>query len=97
SGFKTRQELLDDEFDKFVKRSNVQEPLAPGEGIAAQIKAVFKSYVEDSDYREAIDSGRFSDLNVLANGDIFFRLSPELRRLIPEYIKDNINLAEFGK
>jgi hypothetical protein len=33
---------------------------------------------------------------VLANGDIFFRLSPELRRLIPEYIKDNINLAEFG-
>jgi type I restriction enzyme R subunit len=87
---KTREELLEDEFNKFDSR------VMPAEELFNDAKAVFKAYIEDDDYREAIETGNYAELNTLANGDAWRRLTPELRRTIPEYIKDNINLASFG-
>jgi hypothetical protein len=95
SGFKSKKDLLDEEFERF--RNKILPQITQMNTDKDDMRAVFKSYIEDGDYREAIDSGAFSDLNVLANGVLFLHLSPELRRIVPEYIKDNINLAEFGK
>jgi type I restriction enzyme R subunit len=87
--FKTRDELLDDEFDKFDSRHLPEEQYVP------HAKAFFKAYIEDAEFRVIIDQGNFTLLNVSPHGDAFRRLSPELRALIPEYIKDNVPLNNF--
>jgi len=56
---------------------------------------VFKAYILDPEFREIIDTGDFAHLNVSAYGEAFKRLSPELRKAIPEYIKDYVPLNNF--
>jgi type I restriction enzyme R subunit len=88
--FKTKEELLDEEFDKFDSR------YLPKEEYFSYAKTVFKAYILDSKFRQIIDNKNFADLNVSPYGDAFKRLTPELRRLIPEYIKDCVSLNKFA-
>jgi type I restriction enzyme R subunit len=81
---------LDDEFDKFDSR------YLPREELFTYAKSVFKSYIIDPEFRQIIDSGNYALLNVYPNGEAFKKLTPELRKMIPEYIKDYVPLNRFA-
>ena len=88
--FKSRNEVLDDEFDKFDSR------YMPQEEYFDYARAVFKAYVLDAEFRGIVDSGNFALLNVNPSGEAFQRLPEEWRKRIPEYIKDNVPLNQFA-
>jgi type I restriction enzyme, R subunit len=87
--FKGKDELLEEEFDKFDSR------YLPEEKYFADAKNYFKSYITDNEFREIIENKQYALLNTNPNGAVFRKLPPELRDLIPEYIKDNISLNTF--
>ncbi|GHU69089.1 hypothetical protein FACS189450_01280 [Spirochaetia bacterium] len=87
--FKTRDELLDEEFDKFDSR------YLPKEEYFTYAKTVFKAYIDDMEFRNIIDTGNFTQLSVSPYGEAFRTLSAELRRRIVEYIKDFVPLNNF--
>jgi len=87
--FKTKNELLDEEFDKFDTR------YMPKEEYFEYAKTVFKAYILDADFRAIIDNKDFALLNVSPYGEAYKKLPEELRRLIPEYIKDFVPLNKF--
>jgi len=87
--FKTKEELLEEEFDKFDSR------YMPGESYFTSAKAIFKAYIEDTEFRRIVDQGNFAELNVTPWIESYRQLTPELRKLIPEYIKDYVPLNNF--
>lgn len=88
--FKTKNELLDEEFDKFDSR------YLPKEEYFSYARTVFKAYIVDSEFREIVEKGNFAHLNVTPYGEAFKKLPPELRKAIPEYIKDFVPLNKFA-
>lgn len=88
--FKSKDELLEEEFEKFDTR------YMPDEQLFYLAKNYFKSYITDEDFREIIDSKNFALLNTNPNGEVFRKLTPELRNLIPQYIKENISINKFS-
>ncbi len=88
--FKTKNELLDEEFDKFDSR------YLPQEEYFHYAKTVFKAYILDSEFRAIIDNKNFAILNISPYGEAFKKLPPELRISIPEYIKDFVPLNKFA-
>jgi type I restriction enzyme R subunit len=91
--FKSKDELLEEEFAKFVADTKPTE----AEAIPA-IKTYFKAYVTSDLVRHIIDARQFTDL---ATNPAFttsdFRAVPEkYRRLIPEYVKDYVSLNQFA-
>jgi len=88
--FKSKNELLDEEFDKFDSR------YLPKEEYFTYAKTVFKAYILDTEFRDIIDKGNFAYLNVTPYGEAFKKLPPELRKAIPEYIKDFVSLNKFA-
>ena len=87
--FKSKDELLEDEFDRFDTR------YMPDDAAFAYAKDYFKSYITDSEFRDIIENKKYALLNTNPNGEVFRNLPPELRTLIPEYIKDNVSLNQF--
>lgn len=87
--FKSKDELLEDEFEKFDSR------YLPDEQIFLYAKNYFKSYITDHDFRDIIENKKYALLNTNPNGDVFRNLPTDMRRLIPEYIKDNVSLNKF--
>ncbi|MCY7362851.1 MAG: hypothetical protein LH629_12415 [Ignavibacteria bacterium] len=88
--FKSKDELLEDEFEKFDSR------YLPDEHVFSYAKNYFKSYITDKEFREIIENKNFALLNANPNGDVFRKLTPELQMLIPEYIKENISINRFA-
>jgi type I restriction enzyme R subunit len=87
--FKTREERLDEEFDKFDSRR------MPDETWFDSAKTVFKAYIDDAEFRDIVDRGDFSQLNVSPYGEAFRALSQERRKTIVEYIKDFVSWNDF--
>ncbi len=87
--FKTKDELLDEEFDKFDSR------YLPNEEYFSYAKDFFKSYITDTEFRDIIENKKYALLNTNPNGEVFRKLPQELRFTIPEYIKDNVSLNKF--
>ena len=91
-GFKSKDELLEEEFTKFV----ADHTPTRADSIAA-IKTYFKAYATDGYTRDIIDTRQFSRLAtspVFSIGD--YRAVPEkYRALIPEYVKDYVALNQF--
>ena len=90
--FKSRDELLEEEFAKFV----ADDKPAEAEAIPA-IKTYFKAYVTSGQVRHIIEEKQFTDL---ATNPVFstrdFRAVPtKYRTLIPEYVKDYVPLNQF--
>jgi len=90
--FKSKDELLEEEFSKFVADTKPEEA-----GAISAIKTFFKAYVTSDQVRHIIESRDFTDL---ATNPVFstrdFRAVPEkYRTLIPEYVKDYISLNQF--
>lgn len=92
-GFKSKDELLEEEFAKFVSDIKPEE----SDAIPA-IKTYFKAYVTSDLVRHVIESRQFTDL---ATNPVFssrdFRAVPDkYRALIPAYIKDYVSLNQFA-
>jgi type I restriction enzyme R subunit len=88
--FKSKDELLNEEFDKFDSR------YLPDEAYFDACKTVFTAYINDLDFRATVDKGNFALLNVSPWGEAFKKLTPDLRKQIPEYIKDYVPLNTFA-
>lgn len=91
--FKSKDELLEEEFSKFVADYKPEE----AEAIPA-MKNYFKAYVTSDQIRHIIEVKDYTDL---ATNSIFstrdFRAVPEkYRTLIPNYIKDYVSLNQFA-
>ena len=91
-GFKSKDELLEEEFAKFVADYKPEE----AEAISA-IKTYFKAYVTSDQVRHIIENRQFTDL---ATNSVFSLVDlgavPEkYRTLIPEYVKDYVSLNQF--
>ena len=92
--FKSKDELLEEEFSKFVADRVPEQPSA-----IPAIKTYFKAYVTSNRVRDIIDSRQFTDL---ATNPYFtthdFRAVPQsYRTIIPEYIKDYVSLNQFAR
>ena len=91
--FKSKDELLEEEFAKFVADYKPEEAAA-----IPAIKTYFKAYVTSGRVRDIIESRQFTDL---ATSPEFstrdFRAVPEKYRvLVPEYVKDYVSLNQFA-
>jgi len=91
--FKSKDELLEEEFSKFVADYKPDE----AEAIPA-IKTYFKAYVTDGRIRHIIDDKEFADLatNPVFSSKDFKAVPAKYRALIPEYIKDYVSLNQFA-
>jgi type I restriction enzyme R subunit len=91
--FKSKDELLEEEFAKFVADYKPEEAAA-----IPAIKNYFKAYVTSGRVRDIIESKQFTDL---ATNPVFstrdFRAVPKkYRLLVPEYVKDYVSLNQFA-
>ena len=90
--FKSKDELLEEEFAKFVADAKPEDAIA-----LPAIKTYFKAYVTSGQIRDIIDS---KDFTVLATHPMFstrdFKAVPaKYRALVPEYVKDYVSLNQF--
>lgn len=99
TGFKSKDELLEDEFDKFLlDQQNATGFSADSTASAVQaMKYYFKAYATDHRLRDIIETQRLTDLNVYpAFGMSDFKAVPSVwRTRIPEYVKDYVPLNQF--
>ena len=91
-GFKSKDELLEEEFAKFVSYYRPEE----AEAIPA-LKNYFKAYVSNDQVRYSIENQQFTDL---ATNPVFttkdLKAVPEkYRAIIPNYIKDYVPINRF--
>jgi type I restriction enzyme, R subunit len=90
--FKSKDEMLEEEFAKFVADAKLEE----AEAIPA-IKNFFKAYATSDKLRDIIEKKEFTALATdpkFSTGD--YKAVPEkYRTLVPEYIKDYVSLNQF--
>jgi len=91
--FKSKDELLEEEFAKFVADIKPEE----AEAIPA-IKTYFKAYLTSDQVRHIIESGSYTDLatNPYFSTRDFRAVPAKYRTLIPNYIKDYVSLNQFA-
>ncbi len=91
--FKSRDELLEEEFAKFVADAKPEEAAA-----IPAIKTYFKAYITSGHVRDIIESRQFTDLatNPVFSAHDFRAVPARYRTLIPEYIKDYVSLNQFA-
>lgn len=91
-GFKSKAELIEDEFQKFLADQQPEEA-----DRIREMRYFFEAYIRDANVRAKIDAGHFADLNV--NPTFTTRDLKEVpapwRKRIPEYIKDYVSLNPF--
>jgi len=90
--FKSKDELLEEEFAKFVADYKPDE----AEAIPA-LKTYFKAYVTSNQVRHIIETGDLTDLatNPVFSTSDFKAVPKKYRALIPEYVKDYVSLNQF--
>ena len=90
--FKSKDELLEEEFSKFVADYKPDE----AEAIPA-LKTYFKAYVVSDQIRHIIESGNLTDLatNPFFSTRDFKAVPVKYRKLIPDYVKDYVSLNQF--
>lgn len=90
--FKSKAELIEDEFQKFLADQKPEEA-----DRIREMRYFFEAYIGDAHVRAKIDAGHFADLNV--NPTFTTRDLKEVpapwRKRIPEYIKDYVSLNPF--
>ena len=91
--FKSKDELLEEEFDKFVADHKPEN----AHSIPA-IRTFFKAYVTSDLIRHIVATGRFAEL---ATNPVFSlkelnAVPKEYRALVPDYVKDYVPLNQFA-
>ena len=91
--FKSKDELLEEEFSKFVADRVPEPPSA-----IPAIKTYFKAYVTSNRVRDIIESRQFTDLatNPFFTTHDFRAVPQQYRTLVPDYIKDYVSLNQFA-
>ncbi len=91
--FKSKDELLEEEFAKFVADHKPEEVRA-----IPAIKTYFKAYVTSNKVRHIIEHRHFTDLatNPHFSTRDFRAVPTKYRTLIPEYVKDYVSLNQFA-
>jgi type I restriction enzyme R subunit len=91
--FKSRDEMIEEEFAKFVADVKPDNP----EAVRA-MNYFFKAYISDGGLRETIDKRDFAQLYTTAGFSMedFKAVPPQWRTRIPEYIKDYVPLNQFA-
>ena len=91
--FKSKDELLEEEFDKFISIYPPEEDVN-----VRALKYFFKAYIVDRDIRKIIQAKDFHALQTNATLSIsqFIAVAAKYREVIPLYIKDYINLEQFA-
>lgn len=91
-GFKSKNDILEEEFQKFLLDHRPDCP----EALMA-MKYYFKAYATDAHLRDVIDAKDFSELNVNATLSMaaYKDVPEEWRAKIPEYVKDYVPLNQF--
>jgi len=91
-GFKSKDELLEEEFAKFLADAKPED----AEAIPA-MKTFFKAYVSSDSIRRIIEKKDFAELNTHPAFNIadFKAVPPKFRQLIPQYIEDYVPLNQF--
>ena len=91
--FKSKDELLEEEFDKFISIYPPDEDV----NIRA-LKYFFKAYIVDNQLRKILESKDFQALQTNPTLTIsqFKAVAAKYREVIPTYIKDYINLEKFA-
>ena len=99
TGFKSKDELLEEEFEKFLlDQQNATGFSADSTASSVQaMKYYFKAYATDHRLRDIIEAGQLTSLNVYpAFGMSDFKAVPLVwRTRIPEYVKDYVPLNQF--
>ena len=91
--FKSKDELLEEEFAKFIADHRPPPPSS-----VTPIKNLFKAYATDMFVRAAIDERKFANLAinpVFSNHDLS-QVPERFRQLVPEYIRDYVSLKQFN-
>ncbi len=91
--FKSKDELLEEEFDKFISI------YPPEENVNVRaLKYFFKAYIVDGEIRKIIEAKDFHALQTNPTLTIsqFKEVAAKYREMIPLYIKDYINLDKFA-
>lgn len=91
SDFKSKDELLEEEFEKFLSIYKPEDADIPA------LKYYFKAYITDPGLREIIAKKQFGQLNYhprLGMSD-FKAVAKKWRELIPEYVKDYVPLNAY--
>jgi type I restriction enzyme, R subunit len=93
--FKSKDELLEEEFAKFVTDYRPEE--ADALAIRA-IKTYFKAYATNNQVRHIIDSMEYTDLatNPVFSSKDMKAVPEKYRTIIPSYIKDYVSLNQFA-
>ena len=91
--FKSGDELLEEEFNKFVADQKLAEALS-----VPAIKTYFKAYVTSNQVRHIVDAGNFTELatNTVLSLRDFHAVPQQFQTLVPEYIKDYVSLNQFA-
>ena len=91
--FKSKDELLEEEFNKFVTDFKPEESDA-----LPAIKLYFKAYVTSDLVRHVIESRQYTELAINPSFSLRdFKAVPEkYRALVTEYIKDYVQLNQFA-
>lgn len=99
TGFKSKDELLEEEFEKFLlDQQNATGFHADSTASAVQaMKYYFKAYATDHRLRDIIEARRLTALNVYPPFGMndFKAVPPAWRTRIPEYVKDYVPLNQF--
>jgi type I restriction enzyme R subunit len=95
--FKTTDELLDEEFAKFLAEQAIGEYAEATVTAVPEARAFFYAYLTDGQLRDIIDSNRLADLNTNSSfGMQQYKAVPAAwRTRIPEYVKDYVPLNKF--
>ncbi|HYW21754.1 MAG TPA: DEAD/DEAH box helicase family protein [Nodularia sp. (in: cyanobacteria)] len=88
--FKSKDELLEEEFSNFVAAYQPEEAIP-------EIKNYFKAYVTNSQIRQIIETKRYQELatNAVLSMDNFKAVPKSYRDLIPDYVKNYMELDRF--
>ena len=91
--FKTKDDLLEEEFSKFVADCKPDVPEA-----MPALKNYFKAYISNLQVQRFIDSKDFNSLQTNAAFSIRdYKAVPEAyRAMIPEYVRDYVPLTQFA-
>jgi type I restriction enzyme R subunit len=88
--FKTKEELLDEELAKFISIHKPDSQHMP------VIRQFFKAYITDNEVRDIIEKREFNRLATNAKINLAdFKALNSWRDVIPEYVKDYVQLNQF--
>lgn len=90
--FKSKDDLLEEEFAKFVADTKPERP-----DIIMALKYFFKAYLIDNRVRDIIENKRLTELNTNPSFNMqdFKAIPASWRTRVPEYIKDYVPLNQF--